>query len=119
MAKSKVNMDKLMLGKAVPVVKASPEAHQVESKVEEVVKNIHQLERSKDAKPSNVAPPIEQSREEGGKRIGRPSTREDETVRISVDMPKALFKRTKKKLVDLEISMIEYVNRLIRQDLEE
>lgn len=117
MAKSKFNMDKLTLGKAVPVVKASPEAAQSESVVEEVVKNIHQPKQPQVTEPSNTPPATERS-PEAPRRMGRPSTRVEETVRISVDIPKPLFKRTKKKLVDLEISMIEYVKGLIQRDLE-
>jgi len=117
MAKSKFNMDKLALGKAVPVVKASPEAVQSESEVEEVVKNIHQPKKSNVPTPSDTPPAIEPS-QEVSRRMGRPTTRIEETVRISVDIPKPLFKRTKKKLVDLEISMIEYVKGLIQRDLE-
>jgi len=62
--------------------------------------------------------PTEQPRQEHAKHMGRPPTRIDATVRISVDMPKPLFKRVKKKLVDMEITMIEYMNQLVQKDME-
>lgn len=116
MAKSKVDMSKLALGAAKPVVKQAPETRQTESVLEEAVKEIHQEEPPKTAKPSPTSKP---AAEEPRVAMGRPSTRDRaNTVRLSIDLPKPLAKQAKRKLIDLEMTMIEYVTRLIEKDLE-
>ncbi|MBK6950346.1 MAG: hypothetical protein IPH16_21740 [Haliscomenobacter sp.] len=51
--------------------------------------------------------------------MGRPSTRDRaNTVRLSIDLPKPLAKQAKRRIIDLEMTMIEYVTQLIEKDLE-
>lgn len=117
MAKSKVDMSKLALGNAKPIVKPGAENKQPDTSLDEVVKEIHQAETTPD--PPVVPPPTPNPTPVPDKRMGRPATRNRaDTIRLSVDIPKPLFKRAKKKLIDLDMTMIEYVTRLIEQDLE-
>ncbi len=107
-------MNKLALGAAKPVVKPTPETRQPESVLEDTVKEIHQVKAANPA-PEAVRPAAEEPR----RPIGRPSTRDRaNTVRLSIDLPKPLAKQAKRKLIDLEMTMIEYVTRLIEKDLE-
>lgn len=130
MAKSKIDMNKLTLGAAKPVVKPAAEAKHPESVVEETVREIHQPQKTPKKKPAKAAatpqpvetPPPPANPEpaaEAPRRMGRPATRDRaNSVRLSVDVPKPLFKRAKKKLIDLDMTMIEYVTQLIERDLE-
>lgn len=143
MAKSKIDMNKLALGPAKPVVKQEPKTRQTESALEDAVKEIHQEElpqtdrqqpvdkqeyetkqtESTQKEPSQTAKPAPTSKpaaEEAKPILGRASTREiGDIVRLSIHLPKPLAKRAKRKIIDLEMTMIEYVTRLIEKDLEE
>ncbi|MBK8044981.1 MAG: hypothetical protein IPN20_05225 [Haliscomenobacter sp.] len=117
MAKFFFDLTKFSLFTAKPVVKQGPETRQTESVLEEAVKEIHQEEPPKTAKPAPTSKP---AAEEAKPILGRASTREiGDIVRLSIHLPKPLAKRAKRKIIDLEMTMIEYVTRLIEKDLEE
>ena len=117
MAKKIIDLTKFSLFAAKPVVKQAPETRQTESVLEEAVKEIHQEEPPKTAKPAPTSKP---AAEEPRVAMGRPSTRDRaNTVRLSIDLPKPLAKQAKRRIIDLEMTMIEYVTQLIEKDLEE
>ena len=55
---------------------------------------------------------------EGPKKQGRPTSKVDDMdyIRVSIDLPKPLYKSIKKKLVDLEMTMMDYVTMLIEKE---
>ncbi|AEE54640.1 hypothetical protein [Haliscomenobacter hydrossis] len=52
------------------------------------------------------------------KKQGRPTSKVDDMdyIRVSIDLPKPLYKSIKKKLVDLEMTMMDYVTMLIEKE---
>lgn len=52
------------------------------------------------------------------KKQGRPTSKVSDVdyIRISIDLPKPLFKSIKKKLVDMEMTMMDYVTMLIEKE---
>lgn len=73
------------------------------------------------AKPKAEAPkfvPEEYPSPKEAKKQGRPTSKVSDMdyIRISIDLPKPLYKSIKKKLVDLEITMMDYVTMLIEKE---
>lgn len=73
------------------------------------------------AKPKEEAPkytPQEFLSTREAKKQGRPTSKVSDVdyIRISIDLPKPLFKSIKKKLVDMEMTMMDYVTMLIEKE---
>ena len=73
------------------------------------------------AKPKEEAPkytPQEYLSSREAKKQGRPTSKVSDVdyIRISIDLPKPLFKSIKKKLVDMEMTMMDYVTMLIEKE---
>ncbi len=73
------------------------------------------------AKPKEEAPkytPQEYLSAREAKKQGRPTSKVSDVdyIRISIDLPKPLFKSIKKKLVDMEMTMMDYVTMLIEKE---
>lgn len=73
------------------------------------------------AKPKEEAPkytPQEFLSTREAKKQGRPTSKVSDMdyIRISIDLPKPLFKSIKKKLVDMEMTMMDYVTMLIEKE---
>lgn len=127
MAKKKLDMSKLTLGNAKPLVKKTPTTG------DEAVARIHQTETvSEPIRRTSVIEPVAQevkkedvSREEAPKERKSPvkktrnlSTNKKDLTRITVDVEKPLHKRIKIKALNQDISIREYIINLIDKDLQ-
>lgn len=74
--------------------------------------------KSKTQEPAPQFTPQAYLGTDGSKKQGRPTSKLDdmEYIRVSIDLPKPLFKSIKKKLVDLEMTMMDYVTMLIERE---
>ena len=135
MAKKKLDMSKLTLGNAKPLVKKTPTTG------DEAVARIHQTEtvtqpvqRTSVVEPVAapvVAPIVKEveqeatSRVEAAKERKNPvkktrklSTNKKDLTRITVDVEKPLHKRIKIKALNQDLSIREYIINLIDKDLQ-
>lgn len=100
MAKGKIDMSKLTLGKAKPVKKKVVEGDEKADPVEEIaVQKIHKKETTK---PKKAAP--------------KPAPKE-KIVRITVDVFKPMHKAIKMKAMNEDVTIREYIIRLVEKDL--
>lgn len=120
MAKQQVDLSKLTLGTAKPVVKTPPAAPAPEDSptVEKAVEAIHP-KAEKSSRPAAAAPKaVAPSKLKALGKRGRPvHPKEEDVVRVSVDLPRSLYKRVKMKVVQEEITLFEYFARLAERDL--
>ena len=131
MAKKKLDMSKLTLGAAKPIVKKTPTTgdkavasiHQAETiaqpiqrtsittpVVEEVRKEIR-----KEVIPATEAP---KERKPSVKKTRKLSTNKKDLTRITVDVEKPLHKRIKIKALNQDVSIREYIINLVEKDLQ-
>lgn len=125
MAKQQVDLSKLTLGAAKPVVKTPPVSTALNDRaevpaVEKAVEAIHpKAEKSSRPAPAAAAPKaVAPSKLKALGKRGRPvHPKEEDVVRVSVDLPRSLYKRVKMKVVQEEITLFEYFARLAERDL--
>jgi len=98
MAKGKIDMSKLSLGAAKPLKKKPPTVAQKETEVDDVsVQMIH------DKKEKRVVPP--------------PPPKKP-IVRITVDVYKSMHRAIKLRAMDNDVTIREYIIRLVQKDLK-
>jgi len=100
MAKGKIDMSKLSLGKAKPIKKKVAEVVEETTPVEEIaVQEIHKKEKTKSKKEAPKPAPKEK------------------IVRITVDVFKTMHKAIKMKAMNEDVTIREYIIRLVEKDL--
>ena len=98
MAKGKIDLSKLSLGTAKPLKKKPTTVVKKEAEVDDVaVKMIH------DKKEKKAVPP---------------PPKEEPTVRITVDVYKSMHRAIKLRAMDNDITIREYIIRLVQKDLK-
>lgn len=96
MAKGKIDMSKLSLGAAKPLKKKPPTVAKKEAEVDDVaVQMIHEKKKEKPA----------------------PSPKEP-IVRITVDVYKSMHRAIKLRAMDNDVTIREYMIRLVKKDLK-
>lgn len=99
MAKGKIDMSKLSLGTAKPLKKKPATVVQKEAEVDDVaVKMIHD---KKEKKPTPPPPPSKEP-----------------IVRITVDVYKSMHRAIKLRAMDNDVTIREYIIRLVQKDLK-
>jgi len=100
MAKGKIDMSKLTLGKAKPVKKKAETNTETVTTVDEIaVQEIHKKETTK-------AKPVEPKSES-----------KEKIVRITVDVYKKMHKAIKMKAMNEDVTIREYIIKLVEKDL--
>ena len=126
MAKKKLDMSKLTLGTAKPLVKKTPTTG------DEAVASIHQTETIaipvkrtsaatpivKEVRKEVIATQAPKERKSSAKKTRKLSTNKKDLTRITVDVEKPLHKRIKIKALNNDLSIREYIINLIDKDLQ-
>ncbi len=97
MAKGKIDMSKLSLGAAKPLKKKTPAVVKKEAEVDDVA--VQMIHEKKVAKP--VPPP-----------------KKEPIVRITVDVNKSMHRAIKVRAIDNDVTIREYIIRLVEKDLK-
>ena len=99
MAKGKIDMSKLTLGKAKPIKKKVTTVAEETTPVEEIaVQKIHEKESARAKKVASKPAPKEK------------------IVRITVDVNKTMHKAIKMKAMNEEVTIREYIIQLVEKD---
>ena len=124
MAKKRIDMSKLKLGKAKPIIKKTTTTG------DEAVEKIHQEARQPITIPTTtiekiITPTINKvaeapspAKQERKKKPVKTKGQKKDLVRITVDVMKPLHKRIKIKALNQEISIREYIISLVEADLK-
>jgi len=124
MAKKHIDMSKLKLGKAKPIIKKTTTTG------DEAVEKIHQEVRQAISIPTTTTekittPPINKvaegpssTKQERKKKLVKTKGQKKDLVRITVDVLKPLHKRIKIKALNQEITIRDYIISLVEADLK-
>ena len=124
MAKKRIDMSKLTLGKAKPIIKKT--ATTGDAAVEKIHQEAGQPVTIPTATTKKVTtPPIHKAAEapsptkqEAKKKPVKTKAQKKDLVRITVDVLKPLHKRIKIKALNQEISIRDYIINLVEADLK-